>query len=57
VRLSALFKRERVRGDQEVLVLTVRDRLDGQGKAPAKLLVGRCALVSAAGDERGHAVQ
>ena len=56
LRLSALFERERVRRDQEVLVLPVRDRLDGQSQALAKLLVGHRALIPPAGDERGHAM-
>ena len=34
----ALLQGERVRGDQEILVLTVGDTLDGKGQARAKVL-------------------
>ena len=52
----ALLQRQRVRGHQEILVLSVGEILDGQRHAFPEVPASYGALFTAPGDERGHAV-
>jgi hypothetical protein len=52
-----LLERQRVRRDQEVLILPVGEGLDRQGQALPELPGRRRALVAMPGDQRGHAVR